>query len=137
MFLEYIIKYKEEVLCNGENYWTKQEQDYLVKAIPLYRQKLKQTKAPEKVTLELAKHLHQTYPELDRRTVSAIKERLPYIENLLAGVFERNDYAKKDQYLYATLPRESDVIKPNPCHTRHKYNGALAVYRKNNFNIAN
>ena len=119
------------------SYWTKQEQDYLVKAIPLYRQKLKQSKAPEKITLELAKHLHLNYPELGKRTVTAIKERLPYIENLLAGVFERNDYAKKDQYLYATLPRESDVIKPNPCHTRHKYNGALAVYRKNNFNIAN
>ena len=120
------------------SYWTKQEQDYLVKAIPLYRQKLKQTTAPEKVTLELAKHLHQTYPELGRRTVSAIKERLPCISKiLLAGVFERNDYAKKDQCLYATLPRESDVIKPNPCHTRHKYNGALAAYRKNNFNTAN
>ena len=99
--------------------------------------KIKTNQSTRKVTLELANHLHQTYPELGKRTVSAIKERLPYIENLLAGVFERNDYAKKDQYLYATLPRESDVIKPNPCHTRHKYNGALAVYRKNNFNIAN
>ena len=119
------------------SYWTKQEQDYLVKSIPLYRQKLKQSKVPEKITLEIAKQLHLNTPELGKRTITAIKKRLPYIENLLAGVFERNDYAKKDQYLYATLPRDSGMIKPNPCATRHKYNGALALYRKNNFNIAN
>jgi hypothetical protein len=136
MFLELYMKYKNEVLRMA-SYWTKQEQELLVKAIPLYRQQLKQSKAPEKVTLELAKHLHLTYPELFKRTVTAIRDRLPYIENLVAGVFDRNDYAKKDQYLYASLPRESDVLKPNPCHTRHKYNGALAVYRKKNFNIAN
>ena len=31
------------------SYWTKQEQNYLVKSIPLYRQKLKQSKVPEKI----------------------------------------------------------------------------------------
>jgi hypothetical protein len=121
------------------SYWTEQEQIHLVKAIPQYRQKMKQSKIPERVTLEMAKLLHQTCPDLQARTVSAIQERLPYIENLLAGVFEKNDYAKKDQYLYATLPREYDGKNPNPCTTRHKYNGALSEYlkRKKDLDVAN
>jgi hypothetical protein len=121
------------------SYWTKDEQNHLVEAIPLYRQELMQSKAPEKVTLEIADHIYQTCPDLKERSVKAIHQRLPYLENLLAGVFEKNDYAKKDQYLYSRLPRDYGSKKPNLSNTRHKYNGALSEYLKKgkDFDVAN
>lgn len=112
------------------NYWTKQEESHLVKTIPLYRQKLMHTKSIDTATLEVAEYIHRTIPELKHRSIESIGKRLPYLENLLAGVFEKKDYAKKDQYLYSSLPRDNDEKKPNPCRTRHKYNGALSEYLK-------
>ncbi len=113
-------------------YWTKQEESHLVKMIPLYRQKLMLTKSIDGVTLEVAEYIHRTIPDLKHRSIQSIQKRLPYFENLVAGVFEKSDYAKKDQYLYSALPRDNDELKPNPCKTRHKYNGALSNYLKKN-----
>ncbi len=112
------------------SYWTKLEDFGLMKAIPLYRQKLMHTNSIDTVTFEVAKYIHQTIPDLKHRSIDSIQIRLPYFENLLAGVFEKRDYAKKDQYLYSTLPRDNDKKTPNPCSTRHKYNGALSKYLK-------
>ncbi|WP_428908166.1 hypothetical protein [Niallia sp. Krafla_26] len=121
------------------SYWTKQEQSYLVKAIPLYRQKLMHSKSIETVTKEVAEYIHQSIPDLKNKSITSIQKCLPYLDNLLAGVFEKYDYAKKDQYLYSSLPRDHGVKKPNLCKTRHKYNGALYKYlnKDKNFNIAN
>lgn len=108
------------------SYWTKQEQKHLVNVIPLYRQKLMHSKSIENVTIEVAEHVQQSIPALKNKSISSIQKCLPYFDNLLAGVFEKFDYAKKDQYLYLSLPRDYGGYKPNLCKTRHKYNGALS-----------
>ncbi|WP_338469607.1 hypothetical protein R4Z10_12350 [Niallia sp. XMNu-256] len=119
------------------SYWTKYEDTHLMKAIPLYRQRLMHANSTDKVTLEVAIYIQKTIPELQDRTIDSIEKRLPYFENLLAGVFEKSDYAKKDQYLYSFLPRDNEGRIPNPCFTRHKYNGALSQYlKKENQDIA-
>ncbi|MBT2689244.1 hypothetical protein J7I93_13715 [Bacillus sp. ISL-47] len=112
--------------------WTEKEERYLQKVIPDYRKSIlkKNLKEAKSTTLKLAKEIHQDNPVIQNRTVNAIYERLPYLENLLAGVFEKRHYASKDQRLYNTLPRESKCITPNLCNTRHPYNGAMKEYLK-------
>jgi hypothetical protein len=53
------------------------------------------------------------------------RERLPYLDNLLAGVFKRRDHARKDQHLFEKVLRDGNDIKPYLCNTRHSYNGAI------------
>lgn len=77
------------------------------------------------MTAEEARKLRERCPVLEHRTVNAISERLPYMDNLLAGVFEKQHYAKKDQVYYGTVPRHDHSKKPNMCNTRHAYNGAI------------
>jgi hypothetical protein len=114
-------------------HWSKEEQIHLLNLIPSYRQKThqKDLKEAKRLTLEMAYYIHQHYPSLQNRTVNAIFERLPYLDNLLAGVFEEHHYAKKDRYLYSTLPRANNNKEPNLCNTRHPYNGALKEYLQN------
>lgn len=112
--------------------WSKQEEVHLLNAIPSYRQRIKNTglKEARQLTLELAEEIHKDYPEVKGRTVNAIYERLPYLDNLLAGVFKAYHYAKKDQYLYRTLLRIDGGREPNLCNMRHPYNGAMKEFRK-------
>ena len=120
-------------------HWTEEEQLHLLNEIPLYRKKItiplhrqkieqKELKVDKCVTLEIANNIHQKCPTVKNRTVNSIYERLPYLENLLAGVFEKQHYAMKDRHLYATVPREHGSREPNLCNTRHKYNGAMTEY---------
>jgi hypothetical protein len=112
--------------------WSKQEEVHLLNAIPSYRQRIKNIvlKEARRLTLELAEEIHKDYPEVQGRTVNAIYERLPYLDNLLAGVFEANHYAKKGQYLYGNLLRIDGGTEPNLCNMRHPYNGAMKDFRK-------
>lgn len=105
----------------------KADETLLLAAIPTYRGYIedKDPKESIKLTLEFAASLHQNTPELQHRTVQAIAERLPYLDNLLAGVYETHNYAKKDQHLYALLPRPNKNTSPNLSNTRHSYNGAI------------
>ena len=85
----------------------------------------KDDKEAKKVTKDFAETMHHRTPELQHRTVTAVTQRLPYLDNLLAGAWEIHNYAQKDQALYHTKPRPSMSRKPNLCNTRHSYNGAL------------
>jgi hypothetical protein len=109
--------------------WTSKEESHLLNVIPEYRQKIarKNVKQARSITLELAEEIHKI-PEVNHRTVEAINQRIPYLENLLAGAFQKHHYAIKDQYLYFTSPRDNNSKKPNLCNTRHPYNGALREY---------
>lgn len=113
-------------------HWSEKEQSHLLKTIPSYRLKIKNKdlKEAKQVTLELAEEIHQQVPDVQSRTVNAIYERIPYLENLLAGVFEANHYAIKDRNHYSSFPREDESKEPNLCNTRHKYNGAMTEWRK-------
>jgi hypothetical protein len=107
-------------------HWSKSEESHLLNVIPLYRQKIERKTLEEAkpITLALAEEI-QRIPDVNHRTVEAINQRLPYLENLLAGVFEKHHYANKDQHLYSTNPRGNNSKKPNRCNTRHSYNGAM------------
>lgn len=116
--------------------WKVKEQSHLLIAIPSYRQKIegKSLKEQKKLTLELAEEIFDQVPDVQGRTVNAINERLPYLENLLAGVFEPHHYAIKDRLHYSTLPRENGNKEPNIYNQRHKYNGAMPEYLQNKGN---
>lgn len=105
----------------------KEEQKYLIDVIPKYREAIRKMEIKEarKYTKKLAVDLHQSIPELQHRTVTSIEQRLPYLDNLLAGVWGKHNYAGKDQDLFLTLPRENNDQTPNHCNTRHSYNGAI------------
>lgn len=45
-------------------------------------------------------------------------ERLPYLDNLLDGVFEKKSYALKDEQLYGTQIRQVNSKLPNLCNMR-------------------
>ncbi len=49
----------------------------------------KEIKEATQLTFELANHIHQQHTILQNRTANAIYERLPYLDNLLAGVFKK------------------------------------------------
>jgi hypothetical protein len=49
--------------------------------------------------------------------------RLPYLDNLYAGVLEKEAYAIKDQYKYESSPREDGSKEFNSCNRSHPYNG--------------
>lgn len=114
-------------------HWSKEEQTPLLSVIPSYRLKIQQLeiKQAKHITLQMAHFIHREYPIVQERTVNAIYERLPYLENLLAGVFKDYHYAEKDRHLYSTLPREHNSQEPLLCNTRHKYNGAMTEYLNN------
>ncbi|WP_308636160.1 hypothetical protein [Paenibacillus silvisoli] len=107
--------------------WTESDEIYLRKLIPAYRKAIegKDVQTTKKITLEMSEVLHRTTPGLHHRSIESINQRLPYLDNLMAGVFERSNYALKDQRLYAALPREDESKSPNLANTRHSYNGAL------------
>ncbi|MDI4643661.1 MULTISPECIES: hypothetical protein [Cohnella] len=104
-----------------------EDQKYLLAAIDKYRSQIEGENLIEqkKMTLRFAQNLHNETPELNHRTVHSINERLPYLDNLLAGVFEVHNYAAKDQHLYLTRPRMNGNRDFNACNTRHSYNGAV------------
>jgi hypothetical protein len=108
------------------NHWNKDEV-FILKSISDYRKIInnKEIKEARKITFEFARALLQNTPELQHRSQQAIFERLAYLDNLLAGVFEKHHYAKKDQALYLKEPRENGSKEPNFCNTRHSYNGAV------------
>jgi len=105
----------------------KQDQKYLLNSIEEYRNKVagKDLKEAKRITVEFSETLHKQTPELHHRTVNSITERLPYLDNLLAGAHTIESYAKKDQSLYATEPRKDNNKKANDCNGRHSYNGAV------------
>ena len=105
--------------------WSRAEEQHLLDVIPAYRKAIqnKETKDARIITKQVAEKLHKQHPILQGRTVTAIYERLPYLDNLLAGVFERTNYAIKDRQLYGTLPKEKR--EPNMCNSRHAYAGAV------------
>ena len=78
--------------------WSSKEEIHLLNVIPEYRQKIgrKNLKDARSITLALAEEIHQI-PEVSHRSVEAINQRIPYLENLLAGAFEKHHYAKNDQ----------------------------------------
>ncbi|WP_102345906.1 hypothetical protein [Bacillus sp. Marseille-P3661] len=103
------------------------DQIYLLEAIEEYRNVIegKKLNAARRITKEFAEILHKNTPELQHRIVQSIVERLPYLDNLLAGVFNKENYAKKDQHIYAKAPRRDGSIEINYCNMRHSYNGAI------------
>ncbi|MBB6451583.1 hypothetical protein HNQ94_000004 [Salirhabdus euzebyi] len=105
----------------------KDDQEYLLNSILEYRSLIngKDDKEARRITEKFAKEIQNCNPELKHRTVQSIVERLPYLDNLLAGVFEKDNYANKDQNLYAKMERENNDTTPNYCNTRHSYNGAI------------
>ncbi|WP_209121158.1 hypothetical protein [Alkalihalobacillus sp. BA299] len=107
-------------------HWT-DDQEIFLKNLDRYRNVLKgkDEKEAKRLTIELAKEIYSQNVELRHRTVQSIVERLPYLDNLLAGVFDKVNYAKKDQSMYAKIPRENNDTIPNLCNTRHSYNGAI------------
>ncbi|AEI43662.1 hypothetical protein [Paenibacillus mucilaginosus] len=106
-----------------------QDQKVLLDAIPRYRAEIRNLEAAEarKITRRLARELYGQTSELQARNKdeNAVYERLPYLENLLAGALRKEDYAQKDGHLYGTLPREDGSRAFNPCNSRHSYNGAV------------
>lgn len=108
-------------------HWRDDDQQYLLNVIGEYRNLLigKDEREARSITSEFAKQLHSRTPELQHRTIQSIAERLPYLDNLLAGVFEKENYAIKDQSLYATIPRGNNDMTFNASNTRHSYNGAI------------
>lgn len=121
-------------MLNVNMHWSEKEQSHLLKAIPSYREKIKNKdlKEAKRLTLEIAEEIHQNVADIQNRTVNAIYERLPYLENLLAGVFDAQHYAIKDRSHYSSKPRENGSKEPNLCNTRHKYNGAMTEYLQRN-----
>lgn len=113
-------------------HWSKEEDSILINTIHLYRTRIikKDLKEAKQLTKEFALEIYQQNPSLQIRTINAISERLPYLDNLLAGVFEESHYAIKDRYLYSTSPREDNNRIPNLCNARHQYNGALEEFSK-------
>jgi hypothetical protein len=105
-----------------------EDQEYLLEAMVDYRKLVKgedEQKKAIKLTNEFDSNLHAETPGLHHRSVNAVTERLPYLDNLLAGVFKKENYAKKDQHLFGTMPRDNASKEPNLCNTRHSYNGAI------------
>ncbi|MDR7073307.1 hypothetical protein [Fictibacillus barbaricus] len=107
-------------------YWA-EDQVYLIEAIHKYRAAIKgsELKKARNLTLVFANELHKATPALHHRSIGAIEQRLPYLDNLLAGVFNKEDYAEKYQHLYNIQPRTDSSVRPNLCNTRHSYKGAL------------
>lgn len=105
----------------------KEEQGYLIKVLDDYRNLIKDKDLiiAKRLTKEFAVALHKNTPELFNRSIEAINQRMPYLDNLLAGVFEKNNYALKDQSLYGAKLRQMRNVEPNLCNTRHAYNGAI------------
>ena len=112
------------------NQWSEIEQVPLIAHLVSYRQSInnKENKEAKEITLNKAVNILETYSILQHRTHVAIFERMCYLDNLLAGVFEKEHYAKKDQYLYGILPRDNKDVTPNFINTRHSYNGAREQY---------
>lgn len=111
-------------------HWTREEESPLIECMPSYREKIrdKDIQQARRVTKQFSKHVRESNKILCSRSENAIYERLPYLDNLLAGVFEREDYAKKDRQHYGRLLKEDKI--PNICNTRHPYNGAMKKYMK-------
>ena len=105
----------------------KEDQQFLLNSMKDYRTKIenKEDKEVRKITKAFAENLHQNTPELHHRSINSIFERLPYLDNLLAGALEKKDYQIKDQHLYGVCPRNNDKL--NLSNTRHSYNGAMDV----------
>jgi hypothetical protein len=110
--------------------WMDEEQYCLIEALLEYRRKIKGFELNEaiKLTKDFAAELHQSTPALQDRSLVAIEQRLPYLDNLLGGTFNKGDYASKDQHLFGTKPRTTGSKEPNLCNTRHSYKGALKKY---------
>jgi hypothetical protein len=110
--------------------WMDEEQYYLIEALFEYRRKIKGCELNEarKLTRDFAVDLHQSTPVLQYRSLVAIEQRLPYLDNLLSGTFDKGDYANKDQHLFGTKPMKTGSKEPNLCNTRHPYKGALKKY---------
>ena len=105
----------------------KEDQYYLLDALDTYRIVIqgKELKDIRRLTLEFATNLHINTKELHHRSIQSINERLPYLDNLLAGALEIDNYAAKDQHLYRTRSRPDGCTEVNLCNTRHSYNGAI------------
>ncbi|KZE64092.1 hypothetical protein AWM68_13375 [Fictibacillus phosphorivorans] len=107
--------------------WTIEQQVYLIEAIPQYRSTIEgyESNIARKLTRSFSEKLYNNTPALRDRSIGAIEQRLPYLDNLLAGAFIKEAYAIKDQHLYQTKPRKDSSVVPNRCNTRHSYNGFL------------
>jgi hypothetical protein len=92
-----------------------EDQQYLIKAIGDYRKVVhyEELKADRNATKAFAEGLYHSTSELQHRSLQAIIERLPYLDNLLDGIFEKHSYALKDQQLYGTKVREVNSTVPN------------------------
>lgn len=87
MFLQHI----------GNSIW-KEDQQFLLNNLNAYRKKIenKKVKKARKIT-KTEMVYNNTPPELHHRSINSIVERLPYLENLLAGVSEIQNYNLKYQ----------------------------------------
>lgn len=106
--------------------WT-EDQKFLLNSMNDYRKKIenKEDKEVRKLTKDFAETLYNNTPELHHRSINSINERLPYLDNLLAGVLEEKNYQIKDQHLFGVRPRNKGDEELNLSNTRHSYNGAL------------
>lgn len=105
----------------------KEDQQFLLNRMKDYRTKIENKEDIEvrKITKAFAENLHQNTPELHHRSINSIFERLPYLDNLLAGALEIQHYSLKDQPFYGSVPRNTGDKKFNHSNKRHSYNGAL------------
>ncbi len=108
-------------------YWDETEQIYLINAIDNYRSIIdgKVLKEAKRLTRDFALNLQRTTPELSHRSQNSINERLPYLDNLLAGALEEKNYATKDRPLYGSRLRVNSDKGFNQCNTRHHFNGHI------------
>lgn len=105
----------------------KEDQQFLLNSMNDYRTRIENKEEGEvrSLTKSFAETLHKNTVELHHRSINSIVERLPYLDNLLAGALEKVDYYIKDHHLYGSHPRNNGDKKLNRSNTRHSYNGAL------------
>lgn len=79
-----------------------EDQQFLLNNINTYRTKIenKEVKEVREITKAFTETVYKRTPELHHRSINSIVERLPYLDNLLAGALEKKDYQIKDQHLY-------------------------------------
>ena len=105
----------------------KEDQQVLLNSMNDYRTRMenKEDKEVRRLTKAFAETLYKNTPELHHRSINSIVERLPYLDNLLAGVMEKSNYHIKDQHLYGVHPRNNGNKELDFSNTRHSYNGGI------------
>lgn len=90
-----------------------------------YRKKIENKKVKKARKITKTEMVYNNTPELHQRSINSIVERLPYLESLLAGVSEIQNYNLKYQPFFGSSIRKSKDKKLKLSNTCHFYSGAL------------